>query len=187
MKAVEIISFEDISAIEQPILSLSILKISMKQLALLILTVLIAYSIKIVELSILSAFILLLIAFYKPYNMSFEILLINAIRFIINRDKPVRVKNSKPIKKDRLYDDMKLFKKRDKIVKEDNGQKIKEEIPIVNEQLLHYITNTKDFHLAINDQMVISAGDSKIHLALKDNSRIVLEIRDKAISRIDIL
>ncbi|GIU71976.1 MAG: hypothetical protein KatS3mg003_1455 [Candidatus Nitrosocaldaceae archaeon] len=84
---------------------------------------------------------------------------------------------------------MKLFKKRDKIVKEEiiEEQKIKEEIPIVNEQLLHYLTNTKDFHLAINDQMVISAGDSKIHLALKDNSRIVLEIRDKAISRIDIL
>ncbi|GIU71977.1 MAG: hypothetical protein KatS3mg003_1456 [Candidatus Nitrosocaldaceae archaeon] len=60
MKAVEIISFEDISAIEQPILSLSILKISMKQLALLILTVLIAYSIKIVELSIGLSIIVLL-------------------------------------------------------------------------------------------------------------------------------
>jgi predicted DNA-binding protein len=181
MKAVEIISFEDINAIEQPILSLSILKISMKQLALLILTVLIAYSIKIVEISILSTFMLLLITFYKPYNMSFEILLINAIRFIINRDKPVRVKSSK--QNNRLYNDMRLFKKR-----EDNGQKIKEpNVPIVNEQLLHYLTNTKDFHLAINDQMIISAGDSKIHLALKDNSKIVLEIRDKAISRIDIL
>ncbi len=176
MKAVEIISFEEISAIDQPILSLSMLKVSMKQLALLILAVLLSYSIiRIsIELSLTLSATLLLIAFYKPYSMPFEELLVNATRFIMNR-KVSKQDNA------RLYNEMRLFKKREEPKIRDNI------IAVDNEQLLHYLTNAKDFHLTIDDKLVINAGESKIHLALKDNGKIVLEINNKSISKIDIL
>ncbi len=108
MKVVDVISFENISAIDQPILPLSFLKLSLKQLGLLLLTVFVAYSLssKSIEVAIPIALLLTTITFYKPYGMPFEVIIINILKFMhrkINEgDKKDKVTSKFIVDKNRI-------------------------------------------------------------------------------------
>lgn len=131
MKVVDIIAFENINAIDQPILPISFLKLSLRQLGLLMITVFTAYGIssRSIELAVFIALLLLAITFYRPYNMPFEVILLNIFKFIHRRitegkgNGRKKDKDEDTIKKEQiqsiqskpktLYNGM-IFKKKDK-------------------------------------------------------------------------
>lgn len=187
MKIVEIISFENISALEQQILPLPLMRVSMKQLALLLVTMLVTYSIvKInIVLSIIIAIPLLLLTFYKYKSMTFESLFMNMIRYLIRAES--NIKNI--VSKEKELYNMGLFKSKKK-GKIEEGVEVEERIdkPIniknsYEENKLYYLTpNFSQFQLDMKENTLIKVGDSNI--ILDDIHKIVLEINEQKITKL---
>ncbi|MEM2857152.1 MAG: PrgI family protein [Candidatus Nitrosocaldaceae archaeon] len=202
MKIVDVISFENISVLDQQILPFPLIKVSMKQLALLIVTMLIAYSIAKVNiiLAIIIATPFLLLTFYKYRSMSFDLLLISMIRYYmrVRLDNINKLfKDDKPFKKiesDKLYN-VKLFKKkRDQLLAPTSEKKTSEEEilpkyskpfiePIKREEQLYYLTpNCSNLQLELKGN-TLTVGDSNIILNA-DIHKVVIEVDKQTITRL---
>jgi len=211
-KLVDIIAFDNISILEQEVLPLSFLKVSLKQLALIIFALLIGFALKgNIAIAIIISSIILAIAFYKPYSLSFDTLLLYLINYSIKREidvdytikrkipknskdkrmKMIREINAKPtirleeVKNDTLYNEM--FKRHKEINANEQilTTQFIDTVDIANTVLYYNTPNYKNLNIILIEESKIEAdNNAKIILPNKSKMRIIIDIEEQAVKKV---